>query len=213
MSTLTRKSDTDSLSRTDIARRALLNLRRRRSYLIDPSLQMTITRQFLVVLVAASALSIGNYHIVDLVVLANDPQGVDRWIALAYCGVMLTISAGLLFLLCVFFSHRIAGPARKISEGLSHMAGKDLCVLVRLRDADLLKELATAINATSRELRRALMDIETDVHRARALADGSPEIDRCLKRIERHLSEFHFTDAAEIDQREMASRVARERAA
>ena len=67
-------------------------IRRRRTYLIDARTQFTITRQFLVVLLAASGLSIGNYHVFRSVLSAEIYDSVDAWMAYGYCLIMVAVS-------------------------------------------------------------------------------------------------------------------------
>ena len=185
---------------------AIVNLRRRRSYLTDAKTQFTINRQFLFVLVVTSALSVGNYHVFKIMMGVDTADSFDQILALGYCALLVAISASLLFLLCVFFTHRIAGPARKISEALDQMANKNLCVKVRLRDTDLLTELAEAVNVVNRDLRTALLEISGEVQRAIKLADNDSELAGCIRRIERQLDTFRITNAAEIDARQAVNR-------
>ena len=187
---------------------AVRNLRRRRTYLIDAKTQLTITRQFVVVLLAASALSIGNYHVFRTMLAVEVHDSVDRWMTYGYCLVLVGISVALLFLLCVFFSHRIAGPARKLCQSLGQMANRDLCVRVRLRDSDLLTELADAVNDANQDLRTALLEIEAELGRARAAAGDPEKVRGCLERAQRLLGEFHLREGEAVDAREALSRSA-----
>lgn len=178
---------------------AFVNLRLRQSYLIDAKTQLTITRQFLFVLLATASLSVGNYHVFRTMIEVEKASSFEQILAYGYCAVMLIICGSLLFLLCVFFTHRIAGPARKISEAMNQMAHKNLCVNIRLRDTDLLKELAQAVNVANKELRDSLMEVSDDIQRARGLARGHKEIEACLRRVENQLSEFRITNAMTAD--------------
>ena len=206
MSTLSQAARTAGRPHGGAAKQALVNLRRRRTYLIDPNTQFTITRQFMFVLLAACALSVGNYHVAQTMLDVDRVDSVSLVMTYGYVTIMLAISVALLVLLCVFFSHRIAGPAFKISEALNLMAQGDLCIKVRLRDTDLLKGLADGVNATNRELRSSLSELEREVRRARSLAGDHPELAACLQRAERQLAGFRLTNATEMDAREAASR-------
>ena len=177
---------------------AMVNLRRRRSYLIDPKTQFTITRQFVVVLIAASALSVGNYHVLSTMLSVDKHDAFSSTMAYGYAAIMLGISCTLLFLLCLFFSHRIAGPARRLAGALDRMARGDLCVKVTLRDTDLLNELAAAVNAANRDLRTSLGEVESEIKRARRLASEDPAIDGCLQRAERALASFQIRASTEL---------------
>jgi methyl-accepting chemotaxis protein len=176
----------------------LATRRPRRSYLVHPKTQFAITRQFIVLLLTASGLSVGNYHVLRTM-LAVDAQ--DRFsiaMAYGYAGLMLIVSVFLLFLLCVLVSHRIAGPANRISHALDRMAQGDLCVHVKLRDADLLTELAEAVNAVNRDLRTALDEVDSELRRARSLRGDPARLDACLQRAERALSGFQIRNSEEL---------------
>jgi methyl-accepting chemotaxis protein len=206
MTTLAQNAGAASGPQNNAVKTAFVNLRRRRTYLIDAKTQLTITRQFVFVLLATAGLSIGNYHVFRVMLDVEKADSFDRILSYGYCAVMLAVCVTLLFLLCVFFTHRIAGPARKISEALDQMAHKNLCVKVRLRDTDLLKELAEAVNAANKELRGSLTEVSSEIQRARNLAAGHPELVACLQRIERQLSEFHTTQATQADARQALNR-------
>ena len=198
MTTLVHNSVASGRAPRSAVKDAFVNLRRRRSYLIDAKTQLTITRQFLFVLLATSGLSIGNYHVFEIMLGVATTDSFELMLAYGYCVVLLGVSASLLFLLCVFFSHRIAGPAKNISQVLDQMAHKNLCVKARLRDTDLLTELAEAVNVANKELRGALLDLKSENQRAMNLADGQPELTACLRRVERQLAEFRITNATEV---------------
>jgi methyl-accepting chemotaxis protein len=180
-----------------------VSLRRRRNYLIDPGTQLAITRQFVVVFIAAYSLSVGNYHVIRNMLSVEVQDGFSMTLAYGYAGTMVAISLGLLFLLCLFFSHRIAGPAFRIAGALDRMAGGDLCVKVTLRDADLLNELASSFNTATQDLRTALGEVETELQRARRLADGNSQLDACLRRAEQALAGFTIRTSSELPPRQM----------
>ena len=206
MTTLIQDSDAAGQPRPNAVKNALINIHRRRSYLIDAKTQLTITRQFLFVLVVTAALSVGNYHVFKIMLDVEKADSFDLMLSYGYCAVMLAICASLLFLLCLFFTHRIAGPARKISEALNQMANKNLCVKVRLRDTDLLVALAEAVNVVNKELRSSLMEVSGEIQRAHGLAAEQPELVACLRRIERQIGEFRITNASEVDARQALNR-------
>ncbi len=187
---------------------AMINLRRRRSYLIDPKTQFTITRQFVVVLVAASALSVGNYHVLGTMLAVEKHDSFAMAMAYGYAATMLGVSFTMLFLLCVFFSHRIAGPARVLAGALNRMAQGDLCVKVSLRNTDLLSELGAAVNAANRDLRTSLGEVESEIKRARALANGgdNPSLENCLQRAEKALASFQIRSSTELHAHEVTAR-------
>jgi len=198
MSTLAHDRRAANRPQAGLVSDAMVNMRRRRSYLIDPKTQFTITRQFVVVLFAASALSVGNYHVLETMLSVQKNDGFSSAMAYGYAAAMLGISFTLLFLLCVFFSHRIAGPARRLAGALDRMARGDLCVKVTLRDNDLLTELAAAVNAANRDLRTSLGEVEGEIKRARRLASEDPAVDACLQRAERALASFQIRASTEL---------------
>jgi nitrogen fixation/metabolism regulation signal transduction histidine kinase len=111
---------------------------------------------------------------------------------------MLIVSVFLLFLLCVLVSHRIAGPANRISHALDRMSQGDLCVHVKLRDTDLLTGLADAVNAVNRDLRISLDEVDRELMRARSLRGDPARLDACLQRAERALARFQIRNSEEL---------------
>jgi methyl-accepting chemotaxis protein len=176
----------------------LANRRRRRSYLIHPKTQFAITRQFMMLLLTASGLSVGNYHVLRTMLAVNTQDGYSIAMAYGYAGLMITVSVFLLFLLCVLVSHRIAGPAYRISRALDRMAQGDLCVHVKLRETDLLTELADAVNAANRDLRSALDEVDSELKHARSLRGDPERLDACLQRAERTLAGFQISNSEEL---------------
>ena len=176
----------------------LANRRRRRSYLIHPKTQFAITRQFMMLLLTASGLSVGNYHVLRTMLAVDAQDGYSIAMAYGYAGLMITVSVFLLFLLCVLVSHRIAGPAYRISHALDRMAHGDLCGHVKLRETDLLTELADAVNAANRDLRSALDEVDSELRRARSLRGDPERLDACLQRAERTLAGFQIRNSEEL---------------
>jgi len=177
-------------------RSSLVNPHRRRNYFVDPATQLTITRQFVTVLFATAGLTLANYHVLSSMLELEQRAGISGALAYCYLLIMFLISLALLFLMCVFFSHRIAGPARKLCEALNQIAQGNLCVNVRLRDDDLLKDLAGAVNAASRDLRGSLSEVEAEIRRVHTLAKGNPDLEPSLRRAMQLLGEFQITNAA-----------------
>ena len=96
----------------------------------------------------------------------------------------------LTLLLCLFYSHRIGGPSRKISEALDRMAHGDLWVNVKLREADLLHDVARSVNVTSRNWRKALREIEWVVAGLRARANTDQHVAEQVATLEDILKRF-----------------------
>jgi methyl-accepting chemotaxis protein len=184
---------------------AMSRRRKRRSYLIDPKTQFALTRQFFFLLLAASGLAVGNYHVLRTMLAVDAEDGFAIAMAYGYAATMLIVSLSLLCLLCVLLAHRIAGPAYRISEALDRMAKGDLCVHVNLRDTDLLTELADAVNVANQDLRAALDDVDGELRRARSLGNDPAGRDACLQRAERALSVFQIRNSEEVRRQDVPS--------
>ena len=184
---------------------AMNRRRKRRSYVSHAKTQFTLTRQFFFVLLTASGLAVGNYHVLRTMLAVDAEDGFAIAMAYGYSATMLIVSLSLLFLLCLLLSHRIAGPAYRISVALDRMATGDLCVHVKLRDTDLLTDLADAVNAANQDLRAALGDVDSELRRARSLRDDPAGRDACLQRAERALSVFQIRTSEEVRLQDMPS--------
>ncbi len=65
-------------------------------------------------------------------------------------------------ILSIFVSHKIAGPAYRLSTSLQQVTAGDLDISVRLRKGDDLQGLADQVNAHLDELRSFVKTLETD---------------------------------------------------
>ena len=141
---------------------------KRRSYISSPETQQRIIRQFMLILGVGIILGLANAYViasfshVDIVVLP-DASPLETSLAVLYMASLAMASLGVMLLLAVFYSHRIGGPVFKIVGALQRMADGDLRGRVRLRDTDLLDDVALAVNEVGMSLGRALREIDESV--------------------------------------------------
>jgi methyl-accepting chemotaxis protein len=163
----------------------LQNWRRRKQYIVDWDVQLRLVRQFLGFVLLATALGAYLLHVLFWVHEAyvsgplSDPH--THWtewlLAWGFAVFSVVVSIGIFLLLGLFYSHRIAGPARKLTAALTEMADKGLERPVKLRETDYLKEVARAVNQVDRTWARTLSRIEQALAPLRDSAGGvSPEV-------------------------------------
>ncbi len=87
---------------------------------------------------------------------------VDNAVVWTYSVSSLVIAVVVFLLACVYYSHRIAGPAKKLTQSLDDIADGDLRIRVKLRKSDYLKEVADAVNGVTLTWGNAM----TKIHRS-----------------------------------------------
>lgn len=85
-------------------------------------------------------------------------------------------------LLALFLSHRIAGPAYRLSKDIALFTDGDLTKVFVLREKDELQTVADRLNETARKLQTDISFLKREVEVLYAEADGAPAIQR--RRIE-----------------------------
>ena len=75
----------------------------------------------------------------------------------------LVIAVVVFLLACVYYSHRIAGPAKKLTQSLDDIADGDLRIRVKLRKSDYLKEVADAVNGVTLTWGNAMAKIHRSI--------------------------------------------------
>ncbi len=170
-------------------------MRKRRSYISSPETQHRIVRQFMFVLGVGIILGLSNAYViasfshVEIVVLP-DATPLETTLALIYMASLAMASLGVVLLLALFCSHRVGGPVFKIVAALQNMAGGDLRGRVRLRDTDLLQDVALATNEAAMNFQRALRRVDASVGRLRREQVRDPVVAESLAEIEAVLEEF-----------------------
>ena len=170
--------------------------RQRKTYLVDSKIQFQIVRQFVVVLTVGVALGMANSHVYRL--LAHMGLGlahpgadwVEKTIVFVYVVGLLAVSLTLMFLLCLYYSHRVGGPAMKISAALRSMADGDLWVRIKLRNSDLLQEVADSVNVTASNWRKSLQELEWVVVNLEDSAREDPRVAEQVREIRQIIGRF-----------------------
>lgn len=81
------------------------------------------------------------------------------------------ISLVIVFMLCIWVTHTIAGPLYRMERVAGDIGAGDLSLFTRLRPKDELKELADAFNLMSRGLARRMYELKDAVARLEASGD------------------------------------------
>lgn len=85
-------------------------------------------------------------------------------------------------------SHRIAGPAHRLSQLLDELGGGNLAVQARLRDGDCLQEIADAFNAAVPRLRERVADIRSASAALHGEVQGNAGATESLRKLEAALA-------------------------
>ena len=145
--------------------------RQRKRFIVNRRMQNLLAVQYFIFALLGGLLGYANVHVLTTLSEANggsiwvfDPQSWENF-ALIWLYLLMSIAVSLAFLfgVCMIFSHRIAGPADKISAALEQIADGDLNLKITLRKADLLKETATSFNAAALHWRLVIRELEKSV--------------------------------------------------
>jgi hypothetical protein len=153
--------------------------RKRRRYVVDWRVQLRLVRQFLGFVLLAMVLGAFLVHLLFYVREAYlsgplaYPGGslAERIVPWLLVLAAVAVTVGIFVLLGLFYSHRLAGPARKLAGALMQMAEGRLEQPVRLRDTDYLHEVARAANHAE----RAWTQAASRVHQALVPLRGPTE--------------------------------------
>jgi methyl-accepting chemotaxis protein len=176
------------------------NWRRRRQYMIDREFQLRVLRQFLGVVLVALILAAYVTHVVGWMYGAYSSGALsDRYahwtehvLVWVFGGGSLIVSGAIFYLISIFYSHRIAGPAWKLRTALHQLAEGGLPRPVKLRDTDYLQDLAKAVNHADRSWRQTIEQIEEALGPLQGDADAldAATVQRQVEAIQSALSRY-----------------------
>jgi HAMP domain-containing protein len=105
------------------------------------------------------------------------------------------ISLVIVFMLCIWVTHTIAGPLYRMERVAAEIAEGDLSLFTRLRPKDELKELADAFNYMSRGLAKRIFDL----HDAVGKLETSGDVKDGVRSMRATLDTFRLPDRAFVD--------------
>jgi len=142
----------------------------RRSYYIDKPFQTRLALELTLFVLVVPFLVWANIYMLGITmnneeILAGASKGDGAvatllvsqqwwWMLLFYFATM-----ALVFMLVVFHSHRIAGPAHKFAQTLRRIAAAELDQPLRLRKNDFMKEVGEAINEVIAKESQRVMEL------------------------------------------------------
>lgn len=146
----------------------------RKRYLIDKKFQTRFALEMVLFVIVVPFLVWVNIVALGLYALdaqdyieANKSAGgllmlvfTKQWVLMT--GIYIA-NVGIIYLLIVFHSHRIAGPVYRFTDALKRIAGGDLTQHVRLRNNDFLKDLGVEINRTAHAQNQTLLELSQAV--------------------------------------------------
>src|SRR5581483_9265466 len=105
------------------------------------------------------------------------------------------ISLMIVFMLCIWVTHTIAGPLYRMERVANDIGEGDLSIFTRLRPKDELKELADAFNVMSRRLAQKIYAIKDSVRNLEELGD----IDNGIHGVRAALDVFRLPERGLLD--------------
>lgn len=170
---------------------------RRRQFVAKPSFQIKLTIIFmLMVTIVANLVGFLCFALIssDLepkLARLTDPGTTVSGIAQALIPQVLLAEAAtliLVFFLCIWVTHTIAGPLYRMERVAREIGEGDLSLHLQLRPHDELRELADALNAMSRGLARRLYRIREALDEMEAEGAAHPG----LKKLDLAIAEFRL---------------------
>ena len=186
---------------TETLREKWSRLRRRRNYLVERELQFSIIRQVMLIFLAGVGVGLSGRYAVSNVLSSTAGSASETLVAGVYVLAVVGCGSGFVFLLALFLSHRIAGPAYKIGGALWRMAEGDVSHGIHLRSTDLLQDVAVAANAAIRNWRILVEDLDREVKLVRAAAVGDVEMRGAVGRLDAVLDPYRVGGVADISVR------------
>lgn len=130
---------------------------KRRIYLINPSFQLKFSFLICLLLFLSSLIyPLAIYDLINQIVTSIAPQFPD---AAAHLGEKKILLIGILalwqlgftalvFIICIFFSHKIAGPLYKMTKHLTSIRNGEYVEKLKFRSGDYFTDLADEFNKT-----------------------------------------------------------------
>jgi methyl-accepting chemotaxis protein len=192
---------------------------KRRVYLVKTRFQLKYTGLILIFMFSVAALAGYTVYCTGWLLMGEKlanvyPQGrlaaIMRTINLTLLLRVLFI-APLVAFVAIILSHRIAGPLYRIEKYITGVAKGDFSERLTLRKRDELKDLASAINNMTEDLKSRVKRLKSIVNMANldmdkirillgkdipdvnAVKGEIEDLSKSLRELDEHLSEYHLT--------------------
>lgn len=130
---------------------------KRRIYLINPGFQLKFSFLICLLLFLSSLIyPLAIYDLINQIVTSIAPKFPDAAVRLAEKRNLLILIlalwqlgfTALVFIICIFFSHKIAGPLYKLTKYLNGIRNGQQIEKLYFRNGDYFHEIATEFNKT-----------------------------------------------------------------
>ena len=175
---------------------------KRTQYFVARRAQLRMTVELVVLWLVGAFLAATNLFVLhklgDLywtgTLQSEHSTSVDNIVVWTYSVISLIIAVVVFLLACIYYSHRIAGPARKITQSLDEIADGDLRIRVKLRKTDHLKEVAEALNGVTLSWGNTMSKIDRSTQSIKAALEAgeTDELREHCAAIEEALLRFKF---------------------
>ncbi len=198
--TTTRQFD-DGRANGDITRRRAPQGRIKRSqYVVSGQAQMRMAAELVLLWLVGAFLAAINLYVLNKLgdlywndtLQADYSTWVEKLVTWTYTGISLVIAIVVFLLACIYYSHRVAGPAYKLANCLKDIGDGDLRIRVKLRSSDYLKDVAYAVNGVTLKFNNTLSSIQESVQSMKQGAghDNAEELLRHCEAIEQALEVY-----------------------
>ena len=132
---------------------------KRRQYLVDRTYQLRfVTRLFLLLLSIAAITSLASSGLLWKNMYSSDSNPALLTSALIAVSVTILIELLIAVPIVIFFgiryTHRVVGPMKRLKQMLDAIGNGDFSQRITLRENDVLKDLAAAINQMAEKLQQ-----------------------------------------------------------
>ena len=175
---------------------------KRSQYVVSRQAQTRMAAELVLLWLVGAFLAVINLYVLhkfgDLywndMLQADDSNWMEKLVPWTYTAISLTIAIVVFLLACIYYSHRIAGPAYKLSNCLEDIGDGDLRIRVQLRTSDYLKDVADAVNGVTLKFHNTLSSIQESVQSMKDSAerDNAEDLLRHCKVIEQILDKYKF---------------------
>ncbi|MCH9675235.1 MAG: hypothetical protein K0U93_27585 [Gammaproteobacteria bacterium] len=123
-------------------------------------------------------------------------SSAEAILATIYFSAFTVVALALLAIASIFYSHRVAGPAYKISRYLMELNQGAIGRGLRLRESDHLKEIAVGIERGSRKFAKSIADVGDVSEELRALDSANPKIQELASKLDTIRKEYQLPDVS-----------------
>lgn len=173
------------------------NSKKRKQYLIDKAMQYQLALHLSLLPLFGVALGWINLNLLSSVFelqqrLMGVVEPTTPISGIVYSLLQIALSFGVIVLISIIYSHRIAGPVTAMRCGLQSIAEGNLSIEIGLRSKDYLKRLAKDINIVVRSFKGRVKTIDQAVNIIEQENIDNPVVAAQLEILKKELAYFQL---------------------